>query len=98
MAWLVRYDRTNRPVPERATAVPSRANGGVSADGKTITYHLRRDAKWSDGAPFTAEDVKFSVGVVLNPANNEGTHLGFDQIQRVDTPDPYTVVFHLIRP
>ena len=98
MAWLVKYDRRNRPVPELALAVPSRSNGGISSDGKTITYHLRRDAKWSDGVPFTADDVRFSVGVVLNPANNEGTHLGFDQIARVDTPDPYTVVFHLAHP
>ncbi len=98
MAFLLKYDRSNRPVPELATAVPSRANGGISPDGKTITYHLRRDAKWSDGAPFTAADVRFSTDVVRNPANNEGTHLGFDQIARVDTPDPYTVVFHLLRP
>ena len=97
MAWLVRYDRRNNPVPELATAVPARANGGVSADGKTITYHLRRDAKWSDGVPFTADDVRFSVDVVRNPKNNEGTHLGFDLVERVDTPDPYTVVFHLSR-
>ncbi len=98
MAWLLRYDHDNRPVPELATAVPSRANGGVSADGKTITYHLRRDAKWSDGEPFSAADVRFSTDVVRNPANNEGTHQGFDQIARVDTPDPYTVVFRLVRP
>ncbi|MDB5027614.1 MAG: putative 4-phytase [Candidatus Eremiobacteraeota bacterium] len=98
MAWLVRYDRRNRPVPELATAVPSRANGGVSADGKAITYHLRRDAKWSDGVPFTAEDVRFSAGVVNNPANNEAAHVGFDLIERIDTPDPYTVVFRLKRP
>jgi peptide/nickel transport system substrate-binding protein len=98
MAWLVRYDHRNRPVPELATELPSRANGGISADGKTITYHLRRDAKWSDGAPFTADDVRFSADVVRNPANNEGTHVGFDEIVRVDTPDPYTVVFRLRRP
>ncbi len=98
MAWLLKYDRRNRPVPELATAVPSRANGGISADGKTITYHLRRDAKWSDGAPFTSADVRFSADVVRNPANNEGTHLGFDELARVDTPDPYTAVFRLVRP
>ena len=98
MAWLVRYDVHDRPVPELATAVPSRANGGISADGKTITYHLRRDAKWSDGVPFTADDVRFSADVVRNPANNELTHVGFDLIDRVDTPDPYTVVFRLKRP
>jgi peptide/nickel transport system substrate-binding protein len=98
MAWLVRYDRHNMPVPELATAVPSKANGGVSRDGKTITYHLRRDAKWSDGVPFSAEDVKFSVDVVRDPANNEQTHQGFDLIDRVETPDPYTVVFKLREP
>lgn len=98
MAWLVRFDRANKPIPELATAVPSRANGGVSADGKTITYHLRHDAKWSDGAPFTSADVKFSVDVVRNPANNEQTHQGFDEIERVTTPDAYTVVFVLTRP
>ncbi len=98
MAWLLRFDKHNHPVPELATVVPSRANGGISADGKTITYHLRRDAKWSDGAPFTADDVVFSVEVVRNPNNNEITHLGFDQIERVEAPDPYTVVFRLLRP
>jgi peptide/nickel transport system substrate-binding protein len=98
MAWLLRYDKHNRPVPELATAVPSRANGGISADGKTITYHLRHDAKWSDGVPFTAADVRFSVDVVRNPKNNELTHLGFDEISRLDTPDPYTVVFRLNHP
>jgi len=98
MAWLVKYDKQNQPVPELATVVPSKANGGISRDGKTITYHLRHDAKWSDGVPFTADDVRFSSDVVRNPANNEGTHLGFDQIDRVDVPDPYTVVFRLQRP
>jgi peptide/nickel transport system substrate-binding protein len=95
MAWLLKYDRSNKPVPELATAVPSLANGGISRDGKTITYHLRRDAKWSDGAPFTSDDVKFTVAVVQDPDNNEQTHAGFDEVVRVDTPDPATVVFHL---
>jgi len=31
----------------------------VSADGKTITFHLRKGMKWSDGQPFTADDVMF---------------------------------------
>jgi peptide/nickel transport system substrate-binding protein len=98
MAWLLRFNHANRPVPELATEVPSLANGGISRDGKTITYHLRRDAKWSDGVPFTSDDVRFSVDVVRNPANNEQSHEGFDLITRIDTPDPYTVVFHLQRP
>ena len=48
MAYLVRGDIHNQPIPELATEVPTKANGGISADGKTITYHLRRGVVWSD--------------------------------------------------
>lgn len=98
MAWLVKFDRDNRPVPELATSVPTQANHGVSADGKTITYRLRGDAKWSDGVPFTSADVVFSVAVVLDPDNNEQTHAGFEELAGVAAPNPTTVVFHLRRP
>lgn len=95
MAWLVRWDARNQPYPELATKLPTAANGGISADGMTITYHLRRGVKWSDGAPFDARDVAFSIAAVNNPANDEGGR--FDQIARVETPDSYTVVIHLKR-
>jgi peptide/nickel transport system substrate-binding protein len=95
MAWLVKYDHANRPVPELATVVPTEANGGISKDGLTITYHLRKDAKWSDGVPFTADDVVFSTNVVLNPANNEVSRDGWDLITKIGEPDKYTVVYHL---
>jgi ABC-type transport system substrate-binding protein len=98
MAWLIKYDHANRPIPELATIVPTLANHGISPDGKTITYHLRGDAKWSDGVPFTSDDVKFSVAVVQDAANNEVTHEGFDDVTAVDTPNRTTAVFHLRRP
>lgn len=37
MAYLVRYDARNQPIPELVTVVPSQRNGGISADGRTIT-------------------------------------------------------------
>ena len=98
MAFLVKWDHKNQPIPELATEVPSKANGGISADGLTITYHLRKDAKWSDGAPFNADDVVFSTNVVLNKANNEVSRTGWDKITKVDEPDKYTVVYHLSKP
>ena len=98
MAWLVKTGPDSRPVPELATEVPTKQNGGISADGRTITYHLRRDAKWSDGVPFDADDVVFSVKTVLNPANNELSRDGWDYITKIDEPDKYTVVLHLSRP
>ena len=78
--------------------MPTQANGGVSKDGLTITYHLRKGVSWSDGAPFDADDVVFSTNVVLNPANNEVGRQGWDQITKIDEPDKYTVVYHLKKP
>jgi len=46
---LLKYDHNNQPAPSIAKDVPTLANGGISADGKTYTYHLRQDWKWSDG-------------------------------------------------
>jgi peptide/nickel transport system substrate-binding protein len=98
MAYLIKWDEHNNPYPELATRVPTPANGGVSKDGLTITYHLRKGVRWSDGAPFDADDVVFSTNVVNNPANNEVGRLGWDQITKIEEPDKYTVVYHLKKP
>jgi peptide/nickel transport system substrate-binding protein len=98
MAWLIKWDEHNRPYPELATQIPTQANGGVSKDGLTITYHLRHGVRWSDGAPFNADDVVFSTQVVLNPATNEIGRLGWDQITKTDEPNKYTVVYHMRKP
>jgi peptide/nickel transport system substrate-binding protein len=98
MAWLVKSGPHNEPVPELATVVPTKANGGISPDGRTITYHLRRGVKWSDGAPFDADDVVFSIKTVQNPATNEVGRDGWDLIDRIDEPDKFTVAVHLTKP
>jgi peptide/nickel transport system substrate-binding protein len=96
MAWLIKWDEHNQPYPELATEVPTQTNGGVSKDGLTITYHLRKGVTWSDGVPFDADDVVFSTAVVNDPANNEVGRL--DQIAKTDEPDKFTVVYHLKKP
>ena len=98
MAYLIKWDEHNRAYPELATQVPTQANGGVSKDGLSVTFHLRRGVRWSDGAPFDADDVVFSTNVVNNPANNEIGRLGWDQITKTDEPDKYTVTYHLRKP
>ena len=98
MAWLIKWDEHNNPYPELATQVPTQINGGVSKDGLTITYHLRRGVRWSDGAPFDADDVVFSTRTVLNPATNVISRQGWDHITKIDEPDKYTVVYHLSKP
>jgi len=88
---LTRYDDTGKQIPDLATVVPSRANGGISADGRTITYHLVHDARWHDGVPLTSADVAFTFAALKNPANNVSVTEPYAEMERVETPDPYTV-------
>ncbi len=95
---LVTLDDRGNDIPDLASAVPSIENGGISRDGRTITYKLRHGVKWQDGKPFTSADVKFSWQAVMNPNNNVVERTGYDKVKSVDTPDPYTVIFHLNEP
>ena len=92
---LVTVDDKGDPQPVLAAQVPTLENGGISKDGLTLTYKLRHNVKWHDGAPFTSADVKFSWQAIMNPANNVAARRGYDLVRSVDTPDPYTVVFHM---
>jgi peptide/nickel transport system substrate-binding protein len=85
-------------VPRLAAAVPSRANGGISPDGLTLTYHLRHGVRWHDGAPFTSADVAFSFAAIINPRNDVPNRHGYDMVRSLRTPDPYTVVVRLRAP
>lgn len=82
-------------VPDLAAEVPTTKNGGISADGLTITYHLRKNVRWQDGVPFTSKDVTFSWQAMMNNANNVNDRVGYEDVRSVDTPDAATVVFHL---
>jgi len=98
MAWLVKLNVHAEPVPELASVIPSKRNGGISSDGKTITWHLRKNVTWSDGVAFTADDVVFSTKLILDPKTNVVSHDGWDQIVSIDEPDKHTVVYHLKKP
>ncbi|HXW77074.1 MAG TPA: peptide ABC transporter substrate-binding protein [Candidatus Eremiobacteraceae bacterium] len=95
--FLLAWNDQDQYVPDLAVAVPSFDNGGISQDGLTFTYHLRKHVLWQDGAPFTARDVVFSWHAVMNPRNFIASRAGYELISRIDTPDPYTVVIHLRR-
>ena len=97
-SFILRYDARGNYVPDLATQVPTTRNGGISADGKRIVVHLRRNAVWSDGAALTAGDWLFTYHAVENPANNVKTRYGWDAIASVSAPNPYTLVIMLKRP
>jgi peptide/nickel transport system substrate-binding protein len=91
---LIEIDEKLEYVPSLAVEVPTIENGGISRDGLRYTFKLRRGVKWHDGQPFTAADVAFTHGVLVNPAMDVRGRVGWNKITRVETPDDATVVFH----
>lgn len=84
----------------------------VSEDGKTWTFHLREDVKWSDGEPFTSEDVLFTYNLYANPATGSANVGKFanvqgaaevaegaaDAVSGFTAPDEHTFVIELVEP
>jgi peptide/nickel transport system substrate-binding protein len=68
-----------------------------SQDNLTLTFHLRPDAKWSDGVPITAEDVRFTFRVQKDPRIGLPGLENKDFIEDVEVVDPLTVRFHFSR-
>src|SRR5205814_3626499 len=60
------------PRPRRLGLFPYttlfRSNGGVAADGRSVTWKPKRGVQWHDGTPFTADDVVFNWQYAADPA------------------------------
>ncbi len=63
--FLFGFGNDNSPTLDLAREFPTVENGGISADGKVWTIKLRTGVKWSDGQPFTAEDVAFTYNYIV---------------------------------
>lgn len=94
-SYLTNYDSRGNVVADVAASVPTRGNGGISADGNRVTYRLRRDARWQDGTPVTSADVLFTYRAITNPSNAVSSRYGYDRVASVETPGPYTAIVRL---
>ena len=65
---LARWDGDAALQPVLAAEIPSRENGGVAADSRSVIWKLKRDVTWHDGTPFTADDVIFNARYATDPA------------------------------
>jgi len=87
------------PVAELAADIPSRSNGGLSADGRKLTVRLRSDATWSDGQPITADDVLFTYQMLVAEGNAVLARFPYDAfVETVLAVDTHTVEVHFSRP
>ena len=85
-------------VPNLATKIPTKENGGVSADGLIWKVELRPDVKWTDGQKFTARDVEFTYQTLINPAVATRTRSGFDLIKNFKVVNDTNVEMELSKP
>jgi peptide/nickel transport system substrate-binding protein len=90
--WAWNYDENGSPLPNLVKEMPTTENGGISADGKTITLKLRDDLKWSDNEKLTSKDFLFTYNMVMNDANTVNTRNPYDKMVSVSAPDDLTVI------
>ncbi len=105
---LIALDNDGKPIPGVAES------WDIAPDGKTWTFHLRHDAKWSNGDPLTAEDFLYSFRRLVDPKtaaadpSDLAQIVNYDDIQSgkekdltklgVEAPDKYTFILHLTAP
>ncbi len=97
-SYLVKYDDRGRLVGDVATTAPTLQNGGISKDGLTIIYHLRKGVRFADGSPLTARDCVWSINAINDPANNVQSRYGYDRVLSASAPNDTTLVLHLKQP
>ena len=92
---LWQIDPQGKFIPNLAAEIPTVENGGVSKDGLTWTIMLRPDVLWHDGAPFTADDVAFTLDVILNPKVTVRSREGHEHVEHYATKDDHTIEIKL---
>ena len=78
--------------------VPDLAERWETPDPQTYIFHLRHGVKFHDGRPFTSADVKYTFDSLMSGEVKSVKRGTFPMLESVDTPDAYTVIFHLSQP
>jgi len=91
------WDADGNLMPILASEVPSLQNGGLSRDGTTVTWRLKKDVQWHDGRPFTADDVVFNYEYANDPATAATTSGSYKDI-KCEKVDSHTVRVRFNKP
>ncbi|EBA06448.1 peptide ABC transporter substrate-binding protein [Sagittula stellata] len=95
---LFRITPDGEIVPNLATEVPTIDNGGLSEDGLEWRIKLRDDVKWHDGEPFTAEDVKFTLELIVDPDFRAWRTTGHDLVRDIEVVSPTEIKWRMEEP
>ena len=85
-------------VPNLAAEVPTVENGGLSQDGLQWRVKLREGVKWHDGRPFTAEDVKFTLELIVDPAFRSWRTAGHNLVRDITVVSPTEITWRMSQP
>ncbi|HET8627955.1 MAG TPA: peptide ABC transporter substrate-binding protein [Thermomicrobiales bacterium] len=95
---LISVDNDANFVPRLAAEIPSKDNGQLAADGKSVTWKLKQGVTWSDGQPFTADDVVFNWEYVTDKATAATDFGTYELVDKVEKLDDSTVKFTFTDP
>ncbi|HXH91788.1 MAG TPA: ABC transporter substrate-binding protein [Thermoanaerobaculia bacterium] len=74
---------------------PDLATKWETPDDKTIVFHLNPNAKFHNGQPVKAADVKWTYESLMNPTFVTSKRSGYSTVDHIETPDEQTVIFKL---
>lgn len=89
---LTDHDGNNEVVPRLAKS------WDYDEENSTYTFHLEEGVKWHDGEPFTAEDVKFTIEAIMDPANESENAPNYEDVESITVIDDHTIEFKLSAP
>jgi len=95
---FIDIDERGAPVPVLLDRIPTVENGGLSRDGRIITYRLRAGVRWQDGVAVTAHDVVWTLHAIVDDRNPVRSRAGYDRVAKAEALDARTVRVTLKEP
>jgi peptide/nickel transport system substrate-binding protein len=95
---LLAYMPDSSLVPVLAAQTPTIENGQLAEDLTSVTFTLQDGILWSDGEPFTAEDVAFTWQWIMDPANASVSNGVWTPIENIEVTDPLTLTVTFAAP
>jgi peptide/nickel transport system substrate-binding protein len=94
---LAGWDNDGNLIPILAAEIPSKENDGLTEDGLSVVWKLKRGVKWHDGMPFTADDVVFNWEYAQTP-DTAAVSIGSYRDIKAEKIDDFTVRVSFAKP